>query len=42
MIRITGNTDGYYCMIKLFYPSPVYDLCDTIITPDISVLLCWG
>jgi len=39
MIRITCDTDSYYCTIKLSYPLPVYDLCDTIITPDIPVLL---
>jgi len=42
MIRITGDINYYYRTIKLSYPLPVYELCDTIITPDIPVLLRWG
>jgi len=36
---MTGNTDGYYCMIKLSCPFPVYAFGDTLIISDINTLL---
>ena len=37
MIKITGDTNCYYCMIKLSCQSLVYYFCDTIITLDILI-----
>jgi len=42
MIRITCDTDCYYCTIKLSSPLLVYDFCDAVIIPDILILLHWG
>jgi len=42
MIRITGDTNCYYYTIKLSYPTPIYDLCDTVIALDMLILLHWG
>ena len=39
MIKITGDTDYYYCTIKLSYLLPVYDFRDTVIIHDILILL---
>jgi len=42
MIRITSDTDDYYCIIKLSYPPLLYDFCVTVTIPDILILLLWG
>jgi len=41
-IRITSDTDDCYCMIKLSCLSLVHALCNTVIIPDIPILLFWG
>ena len=42
MIRITCDSDCYYCTIKLSYSLHLYDFHDTVIIPDIFVLWHWG
>jgi len=42
MIRITSDTDCYYCTIKSSYQLPVYDFHGIVIIADILILLHWG